>query len=203
MKYMVALGKNLVLKYMGEMMDWINKLTGKENTHPHFEINGRDVRSVGFPELDALRVLGYTIGEGMALFGKSRGPLFIANTETNKVKKLVDEKGRVVGFTKEDIDYESLKGIEHTGDAYSMVVDYAGMGRWSDFSGGICSLVWMLYPDGMYFADEDGFGMEDNFEVNLFCVIDKDFNVLRPFQYAEDARSLLNSVREELNKSGT
>jgi hypothetical protein len=36
------------------MMDWINKLIGKENAHPHFEIDGRDVRSVGFPELDAL-----------------------------------------------------------------------------------------------------------------------------------------------------
>lgn len=182
------------------MKDWLNQIMGKDSIHPHFEINGRDVVSVGFPELDTLGILGYTIGEGMAMFGKSRGPLFIANTETNKVKKLVDEKGRVVGFTKKDIDYESLKGIKHTRNAYSMVVDYAGMGRWSDFSGGICSLVWMLYPDGRYFADEDGFGIEDNYEVNLFCVIDKDFNVLRPFQYTEDARSLLNSVREKLNK---
>ena len=180
------------------MKDLLNKIMGKDSVHPHFEIEGRDVRSVGFPELDVLRMIGYTIGEGMAMFGKSRGPLFIANTETNKVKKLVDEKGIVVGFTKDDIDYDSLKGVEHAGNAYKMIVDYAGMGRWSDFSGGICSLVWMLYPDGMYFADEDGFGMEDNFEVNLFCVIDKDFNVLRPFQYAEDARSLLNSVSEEL-----
>ena len=28
---------------------------GKDSVYPHFEIEGRDVKSVGFPELDALR----------------------------------------------------------------------------------------------------------------------------------------------------
>jgi len=30
----------------------------------------------------------------------------------------------------------------------------------------------MLYPDGRYFADEDGYGMEDNEEENVYCIID-------------------------------
>jgi hypothetical protein len=57
----------------------------------------------------------------------------------------------------------------------------------------------MLYPDGMYFADEDGFGMEDNDEVEIYCVIDKDFNVLRPFQYGKSALALLHEVEMERN----
>ena len=170
---------------------------GKPDAKPHFEIEGKDVLSVGFPELEALHVYGYLIGEGMAMFGQSRGPLYIANTETNKIKMLVDEKSKVVGFTKEDIDYASLEGVEHSGDAYRMVVDYAGMGRYSDFRDGICCLYWMLYPDGMYFADEDGFGMEDNDEVEIYCVIDKDFNVLRPFRIVNSVETLLAEVRAE------
>ena len=110
---------------------------------------------------------------------------------------MVDESSKVVGFTKEDIDYNSLEGIEHTGDAYRMEVDYAGMGRYSDFHDEICALYWMLYPDGMYFADEDGFGMEDNDEVEIYCVIDKDFNVLRPFRPVGDVHELLNEVLRE------
>lgn len=149
----------------------------------HFVIEGKKVQAIGFPQLKALNERGYMIGEGMAFFGNSRGPLFIANTETNKVKQLVDEHGKVVGFTKDDIDYESLEGIEHTGDAYRMEVHYAGMGRYDDFRDGKCRISWMLYPDGRYFADEDGFGMEDNDEVKICCTIDKDFNVLEPFRY--------------------
>lgn len=177
--------------------DLLKNVTGKSECQPHFEIEGKNVLSVGFPELDALHVYGYMIGEGMAMFGQSRGPLFIVNTETNKIKKLVDENSNVVGFTKEDIDYSSLKGIEHTGGAYVMKVDYAGMGRYLDFRNGICALYWMLYPDGMYFADEDGFGMEDNDEVEIYCVIDKDFNVLRPFRPVEDVQELLVEVLRE------
>ena len=182
------------------MKDLLSKVTGKSETQPRFEIDGKKVLSVGFPELDALHVYGYMIGEGMAMFGQSRGPLYIVNTGTNKIKKLVDENSKVVGFTKEDIDYKSLDGIEHTGDAYRMEVDYAGMGRYSDFCDGICAIYWMLYPDGMYFADEDGFGMEDNDEVEIYCVIDKDFNVLRPFRPVSDVRALLSEVNDERGK---
>ncbi len=182
------------------MKDLLNKVMGNSENQPHFEIDGKKVLSIGFPELEALHVYGYMIGEGMAMFGQSRGPLFIVNTETNKIKKLVDESGKVVGFTKEDIDFNNLEGIEHTGDAYRMEVDYAGMGRYSDFRDGICALYWMLYPDGMYFADEDGFGMEDNDEVEIYCVIDRDFNVLRPFRPVGDVHELLNEVLRERKK---
>lgn len=182
------------------MKDLFNKVMGKVVIPPHFEIAGKKVTSVGFPELEELNEEGYMIGEGMAMFGHSRGPLFIANTETKKILKLVDANSKVVGFSKDNIDYESLEGLEYTGDAYSMVVDYAGMGRYSDFHNGICCICWMLYPDGRYFADEDGFGMEDNDEVEIYCVIDKDFNVLRPFRPVGDVHALLNEVIREHNK---
>ena len=69
------------------MKDLLSKVTGKSETQPRFEIDGKKVLSVGFPELDALHVYGYMIGEGMAMFGQSRGPLYIVNTGTNKIKK--------------------------------------------------------------------------------------------------------------------
>lgn len=44
----------------------------------------------------------------------------------------------------------------------------------------------MLYPDGRYFADGDGFGMEDNDEVNIDAYIDTECRVLVKFQDMED-----------------
>jgi len=44
----------------------------------------------------------------------------------------------------------------------------------------------MLYPDGRYFADEDGFGMEDNDEVNIAAYIDTRCRVVVKFQDLED-----------------
>lgn len=178
----------------------ISILKGKSKMEPHFTIEGNKVRAFGIPEIEALERPGHMIGEGMAIFGCSRGPLYIVNTETRKYKKLVDADGDVVGFTKDDIDYKSLEGVEHTGCAYTMESRYSGIGRWADFRDGICALGWMLYPDGMYFADEDGFGMEDNDEVEIYCVIDKNFNVLKPFQYGKSATTLLNEVKSEYHQ---
>lgn len=44
----------------------------------------------------------------------------------------------------------------------------------------------MLYSDGRYFADEDGFGMEDNDEVNISAYIDTQCRVVVKFQNMED-----------------
>lgn len=143
-----------------------------------FWIDGSKAFSHGHPDLR----VGYAIGEGMAMFGKPCGPLYIANTETNEVKQLVDKDGHVVGFGDQDFDWEKLKGVEHRRCLDNMQADYGGMGRYSDFRNGICCIYWMLYPDGRYFADEDGYGMEDNEEENIYCIIDRHLNVLFPFE---------------------
>ena len=55
----------------------------------------------------------------------------------------------------------------------------------SHFKDGKARVGWMLYPDGMYFADEDGYGMEDNDEVNIAAVIDEDCKVIEKFKLVD------------------
>lgn len=149
-----------------------------------FKIDGCDVYCIGHPELE--KRVGFTIGEGMAMFGTSWGPLYIVNLETGEVKQLIDENKHVVGFTEEDFDFAKLKKIEHRRCLDNMIVDYGGLHRYSDYRNGVCCIYWMLYPDGQYFADDGGFGMEDNDEEDIYCFIDKHFNVLVPFQPMTD-----------------
>lgn len=40
---------------------------------------------------------------------------------------------------------------------------------------------WMVKPDGRYWADEDGYGMEDDYEVNLYALFNKEGRFITPF----------------------
>lgn len=149
-----------------------------------FIIDGSDVSVKGDSSLEPLD--GYTIGEGMALLGERRGPLFLANTVTKCVRQLVDENGHVVGFEDSDFDWEKLERVEHRRCLDDMVAMYSGLSRWTDYQDGLCIFSWMLYPDGRFFADEDGYGMKDNDEERIFCIIDTQLRVIIPFQPMSD-----------------
>lgn len=127
------------------------------------------------------------LGCGMILFrgkGWRNRSLYVMNTELKTIYPLVNPHGVLIGFTHNDIDWESVNKLEHNGDAMDLVVRYAfGLGAYRD---GVARFDWMLYPDGQYFADESGFGMEDNDEVNVSAYIDKECRVLVKFQDMED-----------------
>ena len=44
-------------------------------------------------------------------------------------------------------------------------------------------------------ADEDGFGMEDNDELMVYCIMDDNLNVIRPFTVVPDIQALLEELR--------
>lgn len=54
----------------------------------------------------------------------------------------------------------------------------------------------MLYPDGMYFADNDGFGMEDNNEVIVYAIIDTNLDIIEPFRPIKSISRYLRDLRE-------
>lgn len=64
-------------------------------------------------------------------------------------------------------------------------------GRYDNFRNGVCAICWTVYPDGRYFADEDGFGMEDNDEEKIYCIINKDLEIIVPFQPMNDVKEIL------------
>lgn len=54
------------------------------------------------------------------------------------------------------------------------------------FANGRAQVIWTLNPDGMFFMDEDGFGMEtgdDGIEVKIIGYIDRNGNVVKKFSY--------------------
>lgn len=119
---------------------------------------------------------------------------FIVNTELKLAYAISAADGTLVGFTKDDIDWDNVSQLEHNGDAYRLRASYAfGV---EDYSDGLACVSWMLYPDGRYFADSDGFGMEDNDEVNVYAYIDTECRVIIKFQDLEKARAAYQKMRK-------
>lgn len=140
------------------------------------------------------------MGYGMLRFSnRSYGnkQVFIVNPATKKVYPISEANGKLVGFTLDDIDWDNVNQLEHNGDAKRLVADYGGLSI-GDYQNGIACVDWMLYPDGRYFADEDGFGMEDNDEVYISAYIDTECKVLVKFQDLEDPVKSKNLYQEAL-----
>ena len=159
--------------------------------------NERGITCQGHPLLEKLSI--HPIGEGMLWIGDSHGPLFFANSQTGKARQLLDETSHLVGFEDRDFDWEKLKTVEHPYDVNHKYVDYGGLGRYWDFSDGVCCLCWMLHPDGRYYADEDGFGMEDDDEETIYCIIDSNLRIVIPWQPMTDGE-MAAKMREARDK---
>lgn len=170
---------------------------------PRFEHKRTEVFVYGYPELENRK--GLIIGDGMAFFfgeGWRNYELHIANTLTEKIRRLSTTDGDLL-VEDNDIDYDAIaKECENEiANAQAKALCYAGLNCWDGFKDGLCAITWTLYPDGRYFADENGFGMEDNDEEVVYAIIDTDLNIIEPFRPIEDVAAYLKEIRKNNRKS--
>ena len=137
----------------------------------------------------------YEWGENILRVFDQEGRGYIVNKATKKAR-LIDDNGLLVGFTDDEIDFATLDQVPNSHNARPRRIFYAGIGRWDDCQNGIFALCWMLYPDGQYFADSDGYGGEDNDELMVYCVMNDNLEVIRPFTVVSDMQALLKKIRE-------
>lgn len=172
-----------------------------------FEQRDNDVFVYGYPELKDRK--GILAGDGMVFFygeGWRNYELHVANTLTGKIRKLSTADGELL-VNDDDIDYDAIVKLceNGIGNARTKAIRYAGINRWDGFKDGLCAISWMLYPDGRYFADSDGFCMEDNDEEEVYAIIDTNLDVVEPFRPIRDVAShlktLRKNVRETINKN--
>ena len=150
---------------------------------------------VGYPEYENIR--GHLLGDGMVMLRGDRYEIFVLNTKTGLMRQFVDSEKRLLV---EDTEVNDRQIRGHLSHGYSWlnnrIASFGGLHTWDGFKNGFCALDWTLYPDGRYFADEGGFGMEDNDEEVVYCIINKNLDIVVPFFYAEDPTEVLNAVRE-------
>lgn len=106
---------------------------------------------------------------------------FLINNAEKTAYELMDRSLRLTFLTEKDVDRESVRTLDNNRNAYSFSAYYQRFAV-EKFKEGVALVEWTLYPDGRYFMDEDGYGMEDNDASVLYGFIDTHANVVIPFQ---------------------
>ena len=124
-------------------------------------------------------------GEDMALvtqvIGRYWKPRYLMDKEARCAYEFmsIDEVLQIV--TDEDIDWDSMKGLPQDAFDRAKAHSFHFPGHVYQYKNGVAEVRWQLNPDGMYYRDEDGFGMTDDEEVNLYGAIDRKGKVVEKF----------------------
>lgn len=122
---------------------------------------------------------------------------FLINNVEKTAYELMDRSLHLTFRTDKDVDWESVSTLDNNRNAYSFSAYYQRFAV-EKFKEGVALVEWTLYPDGRYFMDEDGYGMEDNEASVLYGFIDTHANVVIPFQaksWEELEKQRPNAVR--------
>ena len=125
------------------------------------------------------------LGEGMTLVNQTIGeywkPRYLMDKEARCAYEFmsIDEVLQIV--TDEDIDWDSLKGLPQDAFDRAKAHSFHFPGHVYQYKNGVAEVEWQLNPDGMYYRDEDGFGMTDDEEINLYGAIDRKGKVVKKF----------------------
>lgn len=126
-------------------------------------------------------------GEGM-IQAREKGSnrVFLVNNKTKEAWELLTANGRFSFWDASAVEIASTFSLPYKSQRNAVeqrAPYYFGI---NEFKGGVASVSWTLQPDGRYYADEDGFGMTDDAEINFYAFIDPKANVLVPFQPMDD-----------------
>ena len=133
-------------------------------------------------------------------FRNEENEWYLENVQTGKVRKMSSHGYLLVDDS--EIDMEAIKaGCDHgVYNAERKLIAYADVSLYDGLKDGFGAITWMLYPDGRYFADSDGFGMEDNYEENVYAVIDENLVIIEPFRPIENVSEYLKKLRNAAQK---
>ena len=124
-------------------------------------------------------------------------PRYLMDNNTKCAYEFLNVNEKFGTITTDDIDWDSLKGLpeEAIQRARDLNVHYPTRVR--NFENGVAQVSWQLNPDGMYFMDEDGFGMTDDDEVEIYGFIDRQGKILVKFQHINEDWKRLEIMKKE------
>ena len=142
-------------------------------------------RELCLSQYQGLSLVQNDLGEDMALvtqvIGRYWKPRYLMDKEARCAYEFmsIDEVLQIV--TDEDIDWDSLKGLPQDAFERAKAHSFHFPGHVYQYKNGVAEVEWQLNPDGMYYRDEDGFGMTDDEEINLYGTIDRKGKVVKKF----------------------
>lgn len=127
-------------------------------------------------------------GEGMMLGAeKDTRRVFLINTNTQEAWELLTPDRHFSFWDKSAVEIADTFDLPDIARYNANEVRAPFCFDINDYKDGVASVIWTLQPDGRYYADEDGFGMENDVEINFTAFIDQSANILIPFQEMDES----------------
>lgn len=126
-----------------------------------------------------------SLGEGMDIVNEVIcgywKPRFLVDHNVKTAVEFMNKSEKLVTVKPEDIDWESLTHLEEVVVDRARKLDFGFPSFVYLYENGIAEVSWQLNPDGMYYMDEDGYGMTDDQEVTIWGAIDRQGHVVTKF----------------------
>lgn len=134
------------------------------------------------------------LGEGMSVINQVIWgwwkPRYLLNHNTKCAYEFIDAGMYLQTVTEDDIDWESLKKLPENAQNRVKELSFQFPSFIHGFCNGVSEVSWQLNPDGRYYMDDDGFGMTNDVEVEIYGFIDQNANVVVKFKYIQDINEL-------------
>jgi hypothetical protein len=157
-------------------------------------------------DTDAFRPFPTTqdLGEGMSIVSEVicgyRKPRFLMDNNTKCAYEFMDNDERLVTVYRNDIDWDSQQSFPQKAIECAKRLSFHFPSFVKRFQNGVAEVIWQLNPDGRYYMDEDGFGMTDDEEINIYGFIDRTGTAVVKFQAIENYKQLY-TMRQEAEKA--
>lgn len=141
------------------------------------------------------------LGEGMAVISETIcgwwKHRFLINHNTKCAYEFMNKDQRLVTVTEDDIDWESLKNLPEDAVGRARALSFHFPSFICHFENGVAEVSWQLNPDGHYYMDEDGYGMTDDEEIEIYGFIDQNAKVVVKFRNINECYGELDKMRKE------
>lgn len=93
------------------------------------------------------------------------------------IQKVIDDKGNIINFPGivEDERIENERRVK-------IFKDIRYEASFKKLENNTYLMEWLIQPNGMYWMDEDGFGIEDDQLISLYSIIDSNGRFIKPFE---------------------
>lgn len=147
----------------------------------------------------------HNLGEGMSIIHESINgwwkPRFLLNNEKKEAYEIMTRSRQLLLVQDGDIDWDSIAHLPEKAIERAKAHSFVFPSSVSSFQHGVSLVTWQLIPDGRYYMDDDGYGMTDDEETDIYGFIDKEAQVIVKFQAIKgDNLSRLRAQAEQLVK---
>lgn len=124
-------------------------------------------------------------------------PRFLMDNNAKRAYEFLTPGEHFCTVTPDDIDWNSLKGLpeEYLERAHDLNAHFPTIIGW--YNNGVAQVRWQLNPDGRYYMDDDGFGMTNDEEVEIYGFIDRQGKVLAKFRHVKKNWELLEAMKQD------